>query len=74
MRVIAELERIGVPQSQSRRIVRLTLGFNWQHAFWQPNYLRLRTVKTTYDPEGLLFDHHGVDSEEWGTDGFTRLT
>ena len=26
-----------------------------------------------YDPTGLLFVHHGVGSEDWSADGFTRL-
>jgi hypothetical protein len=30
-------------------------------------------VKKKYDPAGLFFVHHGVGSEEWSTDGFTRL-
>jgi FAD/FMN-containing dehydrogenase len=47
---------------------------NWQAAFWGANYARLREVKRTYDPDGLFFVHHGVDSEGWSADGFTRLT
>jgi hypothetical protein len=27
-----------------------------------------------YDPDGLFFVHHGVGSEAWSADGFTRLT
>jgi hypothetical protein len=30
-------------------------------------------VKKKYDPEGLFFVHHGVGSEEWSPDGFTRM-
>jgi hypothetical protein len=30
-------------------------------------------VKNLYDPDGLFFDHHGVGSERWSADGFTRL-
>ena len=26
-----------------------------------------------YDPDGLFFGHHGVGSEDWSEDGFTRL-
>jgi len=25
------------------------------------------------DPDGLFFVHHGVGSEDWSADGFTRL-
>jgi FAD/FMN-containing dehydrogenase len=45
----------------------------WQQAFWGENYARLRRIKHKYDPEGLFFAHHGVGSEEWSADGFTRL-
>ncbi len=30
-------------------------------------------VKDKYDPDGLFFVHHGVGSEDWSPDGFTRL-
>jgi FAD/FMN-containing dehydrogenase len=46
----------------------------WQQAFWGENYSRLRAVKDKYDPDGLFFVHHGVGSEDWSTDGFTRVT
>ena len=46
---------------------------NWQAAFWGTNYPKLLRVKTKYDPEGLFFVHHGVGSESWSSDGFTRL-
>jgi FAD/FMN-containing dehydrogenase len=45
---------------------------SWQDAFWGPNYPRLRAIKKKYDPTGLFFVHHGVGSEEWSADGFTR--
>ena len=45
----------------------------WQPAFWGANYPRLLTVKERYDPEGLFTVHHGVGSERWSADGFTRL-
>ena len=46
---------------------------NWQRAYWGLNYPRLFAIKKKYDPEGLFCVHHGVGSEEWSADGFTRL-
>jgi FAD/FMN-containing dehydrogenase len=46
---------------------------HWQEAFWGDNYTRLLAVKSKYDPDGLFFLHHGVGSEDWSADGFTRL-
>ena len=46
---------------------------HWQEAFWGDNYTRLLAVKGKYDPDGLFFLHHGVGSEDWSADGFTRL-
>lgn len=46
---------------------------DWRGAFWGANYARLRQVKDKYDPDGLFFVHHGVGSEDWSPDGFTRL-
>jgi FAD/FMN-containing dehydrogenase len=46
---------------------------DWQQAFWGSNYARLLAVKQRYDPLGLFFVHHGVGSEAWSADGFTRL-
>jgi FAD/FMN-containing dehydrogenase len=45
---------------------------NWQQAFWGPNYQRLTAIKRRYDPNGLFTVHHGVGSEAWSLDGFTR--
>ena len=45
----------------------------WQRAYWGENYQRLLEIKRRYDPSGLFFVHHGVGSEEWSEDGFTRL-
>ncbi len=47
---------------------------DWQRAYWGSNHARLQAVKKKYDPDGLFFVHHGVGSEEWSADGFTRLT
>ena len=46
---------------------------DWQRSFWGTNYPRLQAVKAKYDPDGLFFVHHGVGSEDWSDDGFTRL-
>jgi FAD/FMN-containing dehydrogenase len=45
----------------------------WRESFWGENYPRLLAVKDRYDPDGLFFTHHGVGSERWSADGFTRL-
>jgi FAD/FMN-containing dehydrogenase len=45
----------------------------WQDAYWGNNYAKLRAVKAKYDPDGLFFVHHGVGSEAWSADGFTRV-
>lgn len=45
----------------------------WRRSFWGANYARLAAVKKKYDPDGLFVVHHGVGSEEWSADGFTRL-
>jgi FAD/FMN-containing dehydrogenase len=47
---------------------------SWQRSFWGSNYAKLQEVKSKYDPAGLFFVHHGVGSEEWSADGFTRST
>jgi FAD/FMN-containing dehydrogenase len=46
---------------------------DWQKAFWGTHYPRLAAIKNRDDPEGLFFTHHGVGSERWSADGFTRL-
>ena len=46
---------------------------DWQRSYWGSHYPRLRLVKRKYDPDGLFFVHHGVGSEDWSSDGFTRL-
>jgi FAD/FMN-containing dehydrogenase len=46
---------------------------DWQRSFWGDNYPKLAEVKKKYDPDGLFFVHHGVGSEEWSADGFTRV-
>jgi FAD/FMN-containing dehydrogenase len=46
---------------------------DWQRAFWGSNHARLSAVKQRYDPDGLFTVHHGVGSEAWSADGFTRI-
>ena len=45
---------------------------DWQRAQWGDNYPRLAAIKQKYDPHGLFTVHHGVGSEGWSADGFTR--
>jgi FAD/FMN-containing dehydrogenase len=45
---------------------------SWREAFWGSNHARLAAVKKKYDPDGLFVVHHGIGSEEWTSDGFTR--
>jgi hypothetical protein len=68
----AELRKI-VPDPGSYVSESNYFNASWQRAFWGSNYPKLRTVKAKYDPDGLFFVHHGVGSEEWSADGFTRL-
>ena len=46
---------------------------HWQDAYWGGNYARLARIKAAVDPDGLFFVHHGVGSEDWSADGFTRV-
>jgi hypothetical protein len=49
------------------------IGLGRRHAVRRgSNYPRLKTIKQKYDPTGLFFVHHGVGTENWSPDGFTR--
>jgi len=45
---------------------------NWRDEYWGEHYGRLRRIKARYDAGGLFITHHGVGSEDWSEDGFTR--
>ncbi|HEY2256007.1 MAG TPA: BBE domain-containing protein, partial [Variovorax sp.] len=73
-RVIAqamdELRRVGAGGAYVSESNYFDAG--WQQSFWGSNYPRLLAIKQRYDPEGLFFVHHGVGSEAWSADGFSR--
>ncbi len=48
---------------------------NWQDEYWgtAAPARSCSAVKAKYDPDGLFFVHHGVGSEGWSADGFTRV-
>jgi FAD/FMN-containing dehydrogenase len=70
-RSIAELRKV-VPNAGSYVSESNYFNRKWQNAYWGTNYSRLRGIKAHYDPDGLFFVHHGVGSEDWSADGFTR--
>jgi FAD/FMN-containing dehydrogenase len=67
----AELRKIA-PNSGSYVSESNYFNRTWQTEYWGENYSKLRAAKSKYDPEGLFFVHHGVGSEDWSADGFTR--
>lgn len=71
-RAMAELRKL-VPDPGSYVSESSFFERDWQRAHWGANYPRLQAVKAKYDPGGLFFVHHGVGSENWSADGFTRL-
>jgi FAD/FMN-containing dehydrogenase len=71
-RAMAELRKV-VPDFASYVSESNYFERQWQRAFWGGNYQRLLKLKIRFDPDGLFFVHHGVGSEAWSADGFTRL-
>ena len=71
-KAMRELQKV-VPNSGSYVSESDYFDANWQRAFWGSNYLKLAEIKKKYDPDGLFIVHHGVGSEFWSQDGFTRL-
>ena len=70
---MAELRKL-VPQPGSYVRSRTTSRPTGRRRSGARTIARLRAVKDKVDPDGLFFVHHGVGSEDWSPDGFTRLT
>ena len=68
----AELRKVA-PQAGSYLSESNFFNDRWQQDYFGSHYARLRAIKQQYDPEGLFIVHHGVGSEDWSADGFTRL-
>jgi hypothetical protein len=68
----AELRK-AAPQAGSYLSESNFFNERWREDYFGPHYARLRAIKQQYDPEGLFIVHHGVGSEDWSPDGFTRL-
>jgi hypothetical protein len=76
-----EAHAIDLAAAELRRIVPVTGSYvsesnyfnrDWRNAYWGRNYSRLRSITSKYDPDGLFFVHHGVGSDDWSAEGFTR--
>jgi len=76
MRRRSRAQRTPYSRSRPARVAYLSesdfFDANWKKRYWGPNFDRLAAIKKRYDPEGLFFTHHGVGSDEWSADGFTR--
>ena len=68
----AELRKVA-PQAGSYLSESNFFNERWQQDYFGAHYARLKAIKRQYDPEGLFIVHHGVGSEDWSADGFTRL-
>jgi FAD/FMN-containing dehydrogenase len=71
-KAMAELAKV-VPDGGTYVAESSFFQHDWQRSYWGKNYSRLLEVKQKYDPDGLFFARHGVGSEGWTEDGFTRL-
>lgn len=71
-RAAAELRKLA-PQSGSYVSESNYFNADWRSDYWGAHYGRLRAAKAAYDPGGLFVVHHGVGSEDWSADGFTRV-
>ncbi len=67
-----EILRVIAPDAGSYVSESNFFNANWQQEFWGGNYGKLAAVNAKYDPGGLFTVHHGVGSEAWSNDGFTR--
>lgn len=70
-RATAEMRAL-VPEANSYVSESDYFEADWQRAHWGPNHARLAAVKAAFDPDDLFIVHHGVGSERWSDDGFTR--
>ncbi|KAJ7016674.1 FAD-binding domain-containing protein [Mycena alexandri] len=44
-----------------------------EETFFGPNYAKLKSIKTKYDPKGLFIVRNGVGSDDWNAQGTCRL-
>ena len=71
-RATAELRKVA-PQPGSYLSESNYFNEAWRQAYFGDHYPRLQSIKRKYDADALFIVHHGVGSEEWSADGFTRL-
>ena len=71
VKATAELKKVA-PDTGSYVAESSFFEAEWQKSYWRPNYPKLLAIKNKYDSDGLFFVHHGVGSEAWSADGFTR--
>lgn len=78
----AQAQRVAAAMSELRRVIPNAGSYvsesnyfevDWQRSFWGANYSRLLSVKRRYDPGELFFVRHGVGTEAWSDDGFSRI-